>query len=85
MKRLVTTVVFTLLSFGAGATSPGPVTFTNYAAQFDDFEGRTEGMPAEQRGKELLATFNTLVPGLYVDKDPAHLARREGARAAAPG
>lgn len=76
MKRLVTTVVLTLLSFGIGAAPPGPVTFTNYAAQFDEFESRTEGMPSDQRVTEFLTTFNALVPGLYEDKDPARLARR---------
>ena len=69
MQRLVTTVVFALLSLGAAAPSPGPVTFTSYAAQFDEFEGRTEGMPSDQRVKEFLTTFSALLPGLYVDKD----------------
>lgn len=74
MGRLATTVVFALLSLGASA--PPPVTFTSYAAQFDEFAARTEGMPSGQRVAEFLTTFNALVPGLYVGKDPARLVRR---------
>jgi hypothetical protein len=76
MKRLVTTGLLSLLSLGASAPPPAPVTFTSYAAQFDDFEARTEGMPSEKRVTEFLATFDKIMPGLYVDKDPTRLARR---------
>lgn len=76
MKRLVATGILCLWSLGASAPPPAPVTFTSYAAQFDDFEARTQGMPSDQRVTELLATFDKLVPGLYADKDPARLARR---------
>jgi hypothetical protein len=76
MKRLVTTGLLSLLSLGASAPPAAPVTFTSYAAQFDDFEARTEGMPSDQRVTEFLATFDKLMPGLYADKDPTHLARR---------
>jgi hypothetical protein len=74
MKRLITTVLLFLLSLGASA--PAPVTFTNYATQFDEFEARTEGMPSGQRVAEFLTTFNALVPGLYVGKDPARTVQR---------
>jgi hypothetical protein len=74
MKRRVATVIFALV--GLGASAPPPVIFTSYAAQFDDFEARTEGMPSGQREAEFLTTFNALVPGLYVDKDTARLLRR---------
>src|ERR1700722_881507 len=76
MSRLATTVVFALLSLGASAPPPPPVSFTSYAAQFDEFAGRTEGMPSGQRVAEFLTTFNSLLPGLYVGKDPARLVRR---------
>lgn len=74
MQRVVATVIFAALSLGASA--PPPVTFTSYAAQFDEFEARTEGMPSDKRVAEFLATFNALLPGLYEGKDPARLARR---------
>ena len=74
MKRPALTVIFSLLSLGAGA--PPPVSFTSYAAQFDEFEARTEGMPSDKRVAEFLSTFNALVPGLYDEKDPARLASR---------
>lgn len=76
MKRLVTTGILSLLTLGLSVPPPAPVTFTSYAAQFDEFEARTAGMPSDQRVKEFLATFDKLVPGLYADKDPTHLARR---------
>jgi hypothetical protein len=68
------TVAFALLTLGASA--PPPVSFVDYSAQFDEFEARTEGTPSDKRVTEFLATFNALVPGLYEDKDAAHLARR---------
>ena len=74
MKRLIAAVIFVLV--GLGASAAPPVTFASYASQFDDFEARTEGMPSGQREAEFLTTFNSLVPGLYVDKDPARLLRR---------
>jgi hypothetical protein len=58
------------------AAAPPPVTFTSYAPQFDRFEARTEGMPAEQRVAEFRKTFEALAPGLYQDKDEARLERR---------
>ena len=74
MRRAVAAVICALL--GLGASAPPPVSFTSYAAQFDEFEARTEGMPSDKRVAEFLTTFNALVPGLYEEKDTARLARR---------
>jgi len=74
MHRLATAAILAWLSLGASAPPP-PVTFTNYATQFDDLEAHTEGMPSGQRVAQFLTTFNALVPGLYVDKDLTRLVR----------
>ena len=75
MYRFAATVIFASLSLGASAQPP-PVTFTDYATQFDDLEAHTEGMPSGQRVAQFLTTFNALAPGLYVDKDLTRLVRR---------
>jgi hypothetical protein len=73
MKRpLLLTAIFALQVHAA----PRPVTFTDYAGQFDRFEASTSGMPPERRVPEFRARFDAVSPGLYRDEDEARLERR---------
>src|SRR5579862_6869721 len=72
-SRLLSMMVIVSLQ---ALAAPPPITFTSYTKQFDRFEARTEGMPAEQRVAEFRKTFDALAPGLFQDKDEARLERR---------
>jgi len=66
--------VFMLVLLGAAPSRP--VTFNNYASDFDAFEARTVGLPADARVAAFRAEFERIAPGLYADRDVPRLDRR---------
>jgi hypothetical protein len=52
------------------------VRYFDYAADFDRFEARTEGMPDDARLSEFHREFDRLRPGLYSSSEPHRLDRK---------
>lgn len=56
--------------------APPPVTFTDYASDFDRIETATRDQPIARRVAAIRTAFARIRPGLYADPDPAALDRR---------